>query len=286
MKLTKIIAGIAASAVAASTMVVAASATLQKAPAPEAGLSSGTGAWLVQLYNKGNEEEGKPATDYGIDYSKVAGIAVTVTIPELDSDGKDNRIFWDGTIGGSVTFSVNGEDIEEGTDLWDTYNWPNYEYWGVYDEALELSTNPNFDEDATNDKPGSFEKVDDYTYRIVNDSLVNPLANGDARQIGCMQVGLQEWSTSLAQILVTSCEVLDADGNVLISFDQNGVATVGGTSNEPTTEEPTTEEPTTEEPTTGDSTKPSTNTGVESVALVAGVAVLATGAVIVAKKRK
>ena len=98
MKLTKIIAGIAASALATSTMVVAASATLQKAPAPDAGLSSGTGGWLVQLYNVGNEAEGKPATDYGIDYSKVAGIAITVTIPEVDSFGTDNRLLWDGTI--------------------------------------------------------------------------------------------------------------------------------------------------------------------------------------------
>lgn len=39
-------------------------------------------------------------------------------------------------------------------------------------------------------------------------------------------------------------------------------------------------------PTAGDSTKPNTNTGVEGVAAVAGVALLATGAVVVAKKRK
>ena len=54
------------------------------------------------------------------------------------------------------------------------------------------------------------------------------------------------------------------------------------------TDEPT-EEPTdepTEEPTTGDSTKPSTDTGVEGVAAVAGVALLAAGAVVIAKKRK
>ena len=42
----------------------------------------------------------------------------------------------------------------------------------------------------------------------------------------------------------------------------------------------------TTKPTTGDSTKPNTNTGVEGVAAVAGVALLATGAVVVAKKRK
>ena len=58
------------------------------------------------------------------------------------------------------------------------------------------------------------------------------------------------------------------------------------TTDEPTTDEPTTEEPTTEEPTTGDSTKPSTDTGVEGVAAVAGVALLAAGAVVIAKKRK
>ena len=39
-------------------------------------------------------------------------------------------------------------------------------------------------------------------------------------------------------------------------------------------------------PTAGDSTKPNTNTGVEGVAAVAGVALLAAGAVVVAKKRK
>ena len=62
------------------------------------------------------------------------------------------------------------------------------------------------------------------------------------------------------------------------------------TTDEPTTDEPTTDEPTTDEPTdeptTGDSTKPSTDTGVEGVAAVAGVALLAAGAVVIAKKRK
>lgn len=55
----------------------------------------------------------------------------------------------------------------------------------------------------------------------------------------------------------------------------------------PATEAPATDAPATEAPTTtGDSSKPSTNTGVEGIAVVAGVAVLAAGAVVVAKKRK
>ncbi len=55
---------------------------------------------------------------------------------------------------------------------------------------------------------------------------------------------------------------------------------------EPTTDAPTTDAPTTDAPTTGDTTKPNSNTGVESLAVVAGVAVLATGAIVVSKKRK
>lgn len=54
----------------------------------------------------------------------------------------------------------------------------------------------------------------------------------------------------------------------------------------PDTEAPDTQAPATDAPVTGDSTKDNTNTGVEGVAAVAGVALLAAGAVVVAKKRK
>ena len=110
-----------------------------------------------------------------------------------------------------------------------------------------------------------------------------------------MQIALQEWGQSIATIEVVKCEVLDADGNVLIAFDGLGNVVDGSSApadtdapatDAPATDAPATDAPATDAPTTGDSTKPSTNTGVESVAVVAGVAVLATGAVIVAKKRK
>ena len=108
--------------------------------------------------------------------------------------------------------------------------------------------------------------------------------------MGCMQVGLQEWSSGIAAVTVIKCEVKDASGNVLVSFDEKGVPTIGGASD--TTPDDTqapddTKAPDdSQAPATEDSTKPNTNTGVESVAVVAGIAVLATGAVIVAKKRK
>ena len=47
-----------------------------------------------------------------------------------------------------------------------------------------------------------------------------------------------------------------------------------------------TETPSTETPTTGDSSKGNTNTGVKGVALVVDVALLATGTLIITKKRK
>ena len=129
MKLRKIMTGIVASSLALSTLAVAASASSLKkvteADGKSAGLSSGNDSWLVQVYNEGIEAEGKPATKYDIDYSKVTGARFTVTIPEKDADGADgNREFWDGATGGGVILSINGGDIQNGTYAWDTYNWP------------------------------------------------------------------------------------------------------------------------------------------------------------------
>lgn len=68
-----------------------------------------------------------------------------------------------------------------------------------------------------------------------------------------------------------------------IEFTVSGL----GSGEDKTTAPADTDVPATDAPaTTGDSSKPSTNTGVEGVAAVAGVAVLAAGAVVVAKKRK
>ena len=285
MKLRKIMAGVVATALAASTLAVAASAAcLTKVEGTESTLSTGTGMWLLQLYNKGNEAEGKPETKLDIDYSKIAALTFTFQVNEEDKE------LWDGTIGGSVVFSCNGEKLGVQNDedaakaaLFDKYNWPSCEFWGVLDEELLGPVGEGSTYDDT--KPGKVEKVGDYTYAVTNDILVNPITAGDASSIedmGCMQVGLQEWGSGIAAVTVTKLDVKDASGNVLVSFDEKGVPTIGGAS----TPADTTAPADTTKPTTGDSTKPNTNTGVESVAVVAGIAVLATGAVIVAKKRK
>ena len=82
---------------------------------------------------------------------------------------------------------------------------------------------------------------------------------------------------------------LSFNDKLAVTFTISGIG--GGASDDTQspddTDAPATEAPATEAPaTTGDSTKPNTNTGVEGVAAVAGVALLAAGAVVVAKKRK
>ena len=222
MKLRKIMAGVVATALAASTLAVAASAAcLTKVEGTESTLSTGTGMWLLQLYNKGNEAEGKPETKLDIDYSKIAALTFTFQVNEEDKE------LWDGTIGGSVVFSCNGEKLGVQNDedpakaaLFDKYNWPSCEFWGVLDEELLGPVGEGSTYDDT--QPGKVEKVGDYTYAVTNDILVNPITAGDASSIedmGCMQVGLQEWGSGIAAVTVTKLDVKDASGNVLVSFD-------------------------------------------------------------------
>ena len=133
MKFSKIFSAAAAIA-AAGMMTVSASAELVAVTGGDPGLSSGTGSFLVQVFNVGNEAENKPATDYGIDISKVAKFSVTFTVLEED------EIFWDGQVGGAVIISQNGgtsmPSEKEAPELWGKYNWPSQEWWGVNDPDL------------------------------------------------------------------------------------------------------------------------------------------------------
>ena len=288
MRFKKLLSAAMALAVAGS-MAATASAELLVVENPDPGLSSGTGMRIVQVYNEGNEAEGKPATDYGIEYSKVAKYSVTFTVIEED------RVFWDGQVGGALTLSINGGDIpfyetdengdpvyetdEDGNILYETdyttgdfmldesgnkipkkkthplmekYNWPSQEWWGVADEALGL-------EETASDKDVVAEKVGDYTYKLTTNEYANPLANGDVENIGCMQIAFAEWSGNIARLEVTNVDVMDSSDNVLISFDGNGKATVAEPS-EPDTSEPDTSEPDTSEPDTSDDTSSTPST--------------------------
>lgn len=269
MKFAKLISVAAAGAVMA-TMAVSASATLTLADNPDPGLSSATGSWLVQLYNVGNPDENKPATDYGIDYAAVAQVSVTFTVAEPD--------YWEGEVGGSVIFSCNGGDIVNPSDEWNKYNWPSHEFWGVLDEDLEIDTQ------SESGKPYNSTKVGDYTYSVTI-PVDNPLVNGIST-IGCMQAGMQDWSSGMTDITVTGFEAMDASGNVLLSFDGNGKLLSSAAAAPAADPAPAEQTPAdTTAPAAADS-KGSPDTGVEGIAAVAGVAVLAAGAVVLSKKRK
>ena len=225
MSIKKMLTVIAASAACVAALSVTAGANcLMEAKDPDRALTSSSSIWQLRIYNDpAKNDEFVYQVENNVDYSKITGVKFIVTVPEKDSDGADgNRDFWDGGTGGGVVFSVSGGDIEQETDAWDTYHWPSRQFWGVYDEALEIFTDPNKEDGENGKKDISYEKVSDYTYQLIANDFVNPLANGVAKDIGCMQVCLQEWGSSIAQMEVLKCEVLDEAGNALLTFDGNG----------------------------------------------------------------
>ncbi len=256
MKIAKILSTVAAAAVATTALATSAGAILTVVETTGT-TSSGTGMWLVQVYNVGNEAEGKAPTDYGIDYTQTAYIDVTVQVAEADQD------WFEGSFGGSIITSC------------DEHNWPSNEFWGVSDADLGIET-------LAADKPVQFVKVGDYTYK---GRCVMTADNAFMPGSTYVQTGLQEWGDAMNSYTVISLELLDASENVLLSFDGAGNATVGGgaATEAPSTDAPATDAPATDAP-AADKTSP--DTGVEGVAAVAGLAVVAAGAVVLSKKRK
>ncbi len=269
MKLNKLFASIAASAVAVSALTATASAQLLLPTADVAHPAASTpGNYLVQVYNIGNEAEGKPATDYGLDVTAIARIDVTFTVAEGES-----RDWFEGNCGGSIVTSCNGSNFTD--EEWTKYNWPSNEWWGVTDDDLGLATSAPEKECVT-------EKVGDYTYKV------SKTLSADERFLAkseCVQIGLQEWGDTMNDYIVLDVSCYDDAGNLMISFDKNGYPTLpGGAADAPAAD--------TSAPAAGDvagatdSSKGSPDTGVEDVAVVAGLAIVAAGAVLVSKKRK
>ncbi len=273
MKLSKIFAGIAASAITASALTASASALIAFPPAEESHPGAATaGSYLVQVFNVGSPEEGKPATDYGIDVTTIARVEVTFEVAEGES-----RDWFEGGCGGSVVVSSNGDQYTD--EEYNKLNWPSREWWGVSDPDLGLET-------LAADKVCVTEKVGDYTYKVAADIEpdMRPLAKA-----GCVQIGLQEWGDPMNDYKVIDLSIFNDAGEKLISFDWYGNPTLGGAAAAPSAPA---EDATTEAPAAGDvagttdSSKGSPDTGVEDVAVVAGLAIVAAGAVLVSKKRK
>lgn len=233
MKIKKIIAGIVASAMAVSTLAIAASAD-------------------ALLSKEGNDQS---SANYSIDFSSLTEEQVK-SITKIEASVSVTTSMVNGCIGYNKAdagwTSVNQElNVDGGSNLTGT--------WVAEAEA------------------GSFASLDEAgaiaPYCEVQFWWVNPVYDEAGNESG------------KGVATLNSVTVYDASGAVLL--------TVGAAASPADTEAPAaTEAPTTEGTgAAGDTTAPtpdknSPNTGIEGVAVVAGLAIIAAGAVVVAKKRK
>ena len=278
MKLRKALTGVVASAVAVASMSVAASATLYIPESGiDAGTSIGTGMWLVQVFNEGNEAENKPATDYGIDVESITKIQFDVTPHDYDAATFDTAL--DGGYGGGIVMSCNGGTL--GDDM--SRNWNSLQFWGIGDST-------------STDQAGILEDNGDGTWTIAWDV---PEEYRFVTGAGCCQIAFQEWGNSFVDLEILGLTCYDAAGNTVIAFDGLGNKLGGAAEAVDTTDDTASDDAATDDSAdtttdaasttdgaaaAGDKTTP--DTGVEGVAAVAGLAIVATGAVIVSKKRK
>ena len=280
MRFRKLIAGAAALTIAAASLATAAGAELIEIDDVKGanGLNifdSTSSSWMPIGYSNGERDaSSKDVIDYGVDWSKAATIEVVFVVD--DQDPNYSRDEWDGGFGGAIVLSSQADGNT-------THNWNAKDFWGVVDEELELDT-------IDSSKAITLEKIGDYTYKAVcpvdDDNYVV-----DNAQL--VQICIQDWSgVTWWAMRVDSMTVLDASGNALIGWDSTGNVVGATAAAAAPAEEPApaaTEEPA---PATGDvaaatdSSKGSPDTGVADVAAVAGLAIVAAGAVIVAKKRK
>ncbi len=283
MKITKILS-VAAAAVVASAVAVSASADFRPITGgAEYLLADGSGNYGICLFSDGTNKDGVPAMSVDIDLSQVTHVAFTFQV----IDDADNRDWWDGMGGGAIVISAHSDKTNEDADLYNKYNWASAgNFWGVSDEALGLET--------LDPAQGiSSVKVGDYQYKIEAD-VINPVANGDIGNLSLYRVFMQAWSFTMSDIEVIETELSDSNGNVLATFDAMGNVTYGASAAAPADDATAAPADDAAAAPADDATaapaatpsKGSPETGVEGVAAVAGLAIVAAGAVVLSKKRK
>ena len=258
--------------------------------------------WLAIPYNNGERnasvlaDKNKAVIDYGIDWTQAGSIEVVMHVtPDTYEDFDEENNF-----GGAIVLGSNADGDS-------SHNWNAKEWYGVNDEDLEFTAETAKDLQAN--------KVGDHQYKVVCpvDSMNSVVANAQM-----VQVAIQHYNPNSVwySIAVDSVKVLDKSGSLLIGWDGATGAVELGASAAPAvvTEAPVVEvaveETVVEEaapvetaqvdaaaetaaaPVAGDvtavatTTKGSPNTGIEDVAVVAGIGLAAAGAFLIAKKRK
>ena len=259
MKVSKLLSVAAAAAVCA-TVAVSASATLTQVDSTGI-FKSGTGAWMPVVFSDGTfDSSEKDVYDCGFDCRKIASVEVVFTPTEPE--------WWEGEVGGAIVLSN-----KSATDS--THNWNGKEFWGVIDEDLDIAT-------LADDKACQAVKTGDLEYTV---TMTVDDTNNVVDDYALVQIAFQEWSTGMTDITVLGMNVKDADGNMLISYDANGNITYNVA--DAAADTPVADEPASDAATTAPAAdKGSPDTGIEGIAAVAGVAVVAAGAVALSRKRK
>lgn len=275
MKIAKILSAAAAAAVGTSLLAVGASANFAPVSGAQPWIdTSSNQCYLVVVYSEGTDET--DPVDFGIDISRIDNVTFTFTNAEPE--------YWDGQVGGWIGASTHNTDLyPAGSDMYNKYNWPvGGEFWGVIDEDLELDTQT----EAA--KPVTTVKVGDNTYSVT-DKITNGAADPDFEDVKQLRVFLSEWGAIMSETVVTQVDFNDADGNLVLSLDGLGnvlyADTVDSGDAAPADTAPDTDTDTSA-PAAATDSKGSPDTGVEGIAAVAGIAVVAAGAVVLSKKRK
>lgn len=279
MKLRKIMAGIIATSVA-GTMAVAASAQY------DAFLMYADADWYPSIMDATGHTEGTDGTvtEWTAGTAEVTKDGTyTVSIADIKASTVDEDT-GEETMGavqgeGAVVFNVDIADL--GTALGVGKDCEGYDDLKTGAEKMEFAKSKGInvtDVKLTQVKDGE-------TTEIAVDS--SKILFGDIEGNGKLRIELyNEYGDTKADAPLKVSDIFFNE-KLEVTFTISGIdAILGGNTTPDETEAPATDAPATDAPTTGDSSKPNSNTGVEGVAAVAGVAIVAAGAVIVAKKRK
>ena len=261
MKLTKIMAGIAASAVAASAIAVASFAVDAQGTPGQAGIAFSDGNWTCQYWFDGNEYATQETT------AVITGDGQYTVSVEAYTTYTDEETGEDVTQPGATDIAFAAVQVVDGETL--------FPGMVITIDSVKFDGN----EVALNGTP--YTSSDDSVTTRVNlyNEWVSALPD-DARTVDGLAADATPTAMSKTVGEWTKMEV---------TFTVSGTAGAAAPAAE---EAAPVEETAAPAPATGDvaavtdSAKGSPDTGIEDVAVVAGIALVAAGAVVVAKKRK
>lgn len=279
MKLRKIMAGIVATSVA-GTMAVAASAQY------DASLMYADADWYPSIMDASGRTEGTDGTvtEWTAGTAEVTKDGTyTVSIADIKASAVDEETGEETMAAvqgeGAVVFNVDIADL--GTALGVGKDCEGYDDLKTGAEKMEFAKSKGIN--VTDVKIS--QTKDGETTEVAVDS--SKILFGDIEGNGKLRIELyNEYGDTKADAPLKVSDIFFNE-KLDVTFTISGIdAILGGNTTPDETDAPATDAPATDAPTTGDSSKPNSNTGVEGVAAVAGVAIVAAGAVIVAKKRK